>query len=359
MQVIIQLLRHEIKNKITHRRPLRGYIFGTQLCLRLRLEHRFLYFYADRRNNRSTNIGQIKIFLVKITDCFHHSFPKSDQVRSPLRRVLTVHERVILFPVLPPVRHRHLNIIPPQMNDRVQPLSTHILRQQVIQPSLGMQFLTVKIDGQPGIQEHVVLEHGLQVIHDIMVVTKQLLVCDKSHQRTIRFRGRYHLLIFHDQRFIESHPLRLPVPEGLDNETLGKSIHGFYTDTVQSYGFLKSFRIILGPRVHLRGHVNQFTQWNSSSEIPYRNRPFLHVDNNLASRSHREFVDTIIHHLFNQYVYSIVHCRSVPQFSDIHTGAQAYMFPPVQRPNRIFRIVLYHKLSMFCTKIIKTPQFKI
>ena len=138
VQVIIQLLRHEIKNKITHRRPLRGYIFGTQLRLRLRLEHRFLYFYADRRDNRSTNIGQIKIFLVKITDRFHHGLPESNQVRTSLRRVLTVHERVILFPVLPPVCHCHLNIIPLQMNDRVQPLSTHILWQQVIQPSLGM-----------------------------------------------------------------------------------------------------------------------------------------------------------------------------------------------------------------------------
>ena len=192
-----------------------------------------------------------------------------------------------------------------------------------------------------------------------MIITEQLLVRNESHQRTIRFRGRDHLLIFHDQRFVESHPFRLPVPEGLDDKTLGKSVHGFYTDTVQSHGFLESLRIILGTRVHLRCHVNQFTQRNSSSEIPYRNCPFLYLDNNLAPRSHRELVNTIIHHLFNQYVYSIVHCRSVPQFSDIHTGAQAYMFPPVQRPNRIFRIVLYHKLSMFCTKIIKTPQFKI
>ena len=92
VQVVIQLLRHEVKNKITHGRTIRRYILGTQLCLRLRLEHRFLYFYADGRDNRSTNIGQIKIFLVKITDCFHHGLPESDQVRSPLRRVLAVHE---------------------------------------------------------------------------------------------------------------------------------------------------------------------------------------------------------------------------------------------------------------------------
>ena len=184
-----------------------------------------------------------------------------------------------------------------------------------------------------------------------MVVTKQLLVRDESHQRTIRFRSRCHLLIFHDQRFIESHPFRLPVPEGLDNETLGKGIHGFYTDTIQSHGFLESLGIILGPRVHLRSHIYQFTQWNSSSKIPNRNRPFLHLDNNLTPRSHRKLVNTIIHHLFNQYVYSIVHCRSVPQFSNIHTRAQAYMFPPVQRPNRIFRIILYHKLLLFCTKL--------
>ena len=48
-----------------------------------------------------------------------------------------------------------------------------------------------------------------------MVITEQLLVRDESHQRTIRLRGQGHLLIFHDQRLVESHPFRLPVPEGL------------------------------------------------------------------------------------------------------------------------------------------------
>ena len=183
-----------------------------------------------------------------------------------------------------------------------------------------------------------------------MVVAEQLLVSDESHQRTIRFRGRCYRLIFLDQGLVKAHPFCLPVTEGLDDKTLGKSVHGFYTDTVQSYRLFESLGIILGPRVHLRGHVNQFPQRDSSSEIPYRNCPFLHVDNNLVSRSHRELVDTIIHHLFNQYIYSIVHRRSVPQFPDIHTRAQAYMFPPVQRPNRIFRIILYHKLPCFAQK---------
>ena len=48
--------------KITHGRTIRRYILGTQLRFRLRLEHRFLYFYADRRDNRSTNIGQIDVY---------------------------------------------------------------------------------------------------------------------------------------------------------------------------------------------------------------------------------------------------------------------------------------------------------
>ena len=34
---------------------------------------------------------------------------------------------------------------------------------------------------------------------------------------------------------------------------------------------------------------------------------FLHLDDNLASRPHCELIDTIIHHLFNKYVYSIIH----------------------------------------------------
>ena len=51
---------------------------------------------------------------------------------SALRCMLTIHERVVLFAILIGVCESDLNIFSFHVNDRIQWISRHVIRQQVL-----------------------------------------------------------------------------------------------------------------------------------------------------------------------------------------------------------------------------------
>ena len=70
--------------------------------------------------------------------------------------MLTVHEGVILIAVLVGMRQRNLNIFALNMNDGIERIDGHVLREQIEKTVLGNKFLAVIDERQTRVEISVV-----------------------------------------------------------------------------------------------------------------------------------------------------------------------------------------------------------
>jgi hypothetical protein len=113
----------------------------------LRFEHRLLHLDADSCHDTVPDIGVLEVTVIELLDYPGGCLPESGEVRSSLRGVLPVHERVVLLAVLVSMGDGHLDIFAVEVDDGVQLLGGEVLVEQVLQPVLGVVLLAVKNDG--------------------------------------------------------------------------------------------------------------------------------------------------------------------------------------------------------------------
>ena len=87
--------------------------------------------------------------------------------------MLTVDEGVILIAVLVGMGECYLDIFPFQMNDRIERIDRHILRQQIQQTVLRNEFLAVIDERQTGVEVGIVTQQLLDIIIAETVVLKE------------------------------------------------------------------------------------------------------------------------------------------------------------------------------------------
>ena len=56
------------------------------------------------------------------------------------------------------------------------------------------------------------------------------------------------------------------------------------------------------------------------------------------------FINTVVNYFFYQHVNTIIRCRAIAQFANVHTRPQTDMFTPVKTPNTFFCVVK----NLFC-----------
>ena len=64
-------------------------------------------------------------------------------MRTSLRRMLAIHEGIILLAILVAMRDDHLNVVALEMNDRVLGVGRHILVQQIDQAIPRIKLSTI------------------------------------------------------------------------------------------------------------------------------------------------------------------------------------------------------------------------
>ena len=102
-----------------------------------------------------------------------------------LRGMLSVDKRIILLSILVGMGDGHLNVFTKEVNDGIELLLGHVLIEEILQSVLGSELLVVKDDGQPYIEEHIVLQQRLNMFIAVMILTKYFRIGCKSYFCTV------------------------------------------------------------------------------------------------------------------------------------------------------------------------------
>ena len=126
---------------------------------------------------------------------------------------------MVILTVLLTVRHGDLNIMPFQVNDRVTDM-LHIgnLMQQVVQTSFREILLSVIVYCKSGIQEHIVPDHTLYKLRDVMIVPEDAFIGVKGNGSTITLGGVYDGVVDNDLPFGKFYFLGVTIPVGLHDK---------------------------------------------------------------------------------------------------------------------------------------------
>src|SRR5688572_9830342 len=118
------------------------------------------------------------------------------------------------------------------------------------------------------------------------------------------------------------------VAEGGHFKIVAESVDGLGTHTVQSDGFLENLAIVFGAGIDLAHHIHHFTERNATAKVADGDGIFFNSNIDLFTVAHGIFVDTVVYHLFNKDVDTIVGAGAIAQFTDIHSRAHTDMFAP-------------------------------
>ena len=234
---------------------------------------------------------------------------------SALDRVLTVDEREILIAVLVGVGQRNLYIFAFEVNNRVERIDRHVLRQEVQETVLGGVFFAVIDQRKAGIEVCVVTEQFLDIIVAEMVIFEESFA-------VIRYElndGSPSLgaVIIKDScvggQFAlgELRAARFAFAEGLHGKERREGIDGFGTDTVQADRFLEGLAVVFTAGVEYRNHFHQFTQRNTASVVAHANPSVLDIHFNHFSFPHTELINGVVDTLLDKHIDTVVGVTSV------------------------------------------------
>ena len=132
MQVIIELLLDEVIDEFVDAHAAgRTHVFGSQFHFRLALEDRFFDVNRDRTDHAVTDVGQLLVLIEELLDRSTDRLAVCRLMGTALDGVLAVDEGEILLVRLVGMGQRDLDIFAFDMDDGVERIDRHILRQQV------------------------------------------------------------------------------------------------------------------------------------------------------------------------------------------------------------------------------------
>ena len=188
VEVVVQLGLQKVKDIRTHRPQARTHIMRTQFGLCLRFKDRFNYFDADRSNDALANVCDIEVLLVKISECFHYGLPEGRLVRPSLSGMLSVYKTVILIVLrFFGVRQCDLDVLSSQMDGLVHGGLINLIGQEILQPILREELLSVEQNGETRIEVHIVPEHALNIFIHKFIVAEYLPVRNKGYLSSFPF----------------------------------------------------------------------------------------------------------------------------------------------------------------------------
>ena len=269
-------------------------------------------------------------------------------MRSALRRMLTVDERVVGFAVAVPVRDDHFDVLSAEVNGRVERLFAEVFLQQVEQPVFRDERLPVDPDRQPGVQVSVVAYHRLHVFHVKVVAAENAFVGMERHHRPVPFADAAFGHVRDFVPLLEPHAAGFAVAHAADQESVRQRVDRLDADAVQSDRFFKRFRVVFRAGVHFRRHVHQFAERHAASVVAYGDGLVVRDrDVDALAEAHHVFVYGVVQHLFDQDVDPVVGGRSVAEFPDIHTRPPPDVLFPIQCPDVFVPVICNHTHSRF------------
>ena len=98
------------------------------------------------------------------------------------------------------------------------------------------------------------------------------------------------------------------------------------TDTVQAHALLESLAVELTAGVEHAHRLDQFALRNSASVVTYHNLARIgQIYLDTLAGIHAELIHAVVDNLLEQYVDSVIGCRTVAQLAYIHTRTRTDM----------------------------------
>ena len=343
VEINVERLLDELADEVLHARAAGAHIGRAELRLGLRLEDRLLHAHGDRRDDGLAHVGRLEVLLEKIPHGFDDRLAERLLVRAAHRGVLAVDEREILFAVMTAVRHRELDVVTLEVDDRVKRLAGQILCEQVLKTFLGFKRLAVERERQTTVQERVVPEHVFDEFRaELEVRAEERLVGDELDQRAVTLGGLDDFVVLLEFALSEFHQLRLAVAHGHGAVFERERVDRLLADAVQTDGFLEGLAVVFRARVDDRDAVDEFAQRDAAAVIAHAHGAVIEFDFDLFALPHHELVDGIIDRLLEQNINAVLGVHAVAEPADIHAGTQADMLERGQGLDAGFGVVGRH-----------------
>ena len=124
VQVVINLLFDEVTYIFINAIPVRSHLRRAQLDFRLTLEDGFFYVNGYSSHHTCTDVT-ILIFTKELLDGLGDMFLESTLMRTALRGMLSIDERIVLLAILVSMSEGNLNILALQVNDGIEWIVGH------------------------------------------------------------------------------------------------------------------------------------------------------------------------------------------------------------------------------------------
>lgn len=119
---------------------------------------------------------------------------------------------------------------------------------------------------------------------------------------------------------------KFAVAVGADEKVSREGVDGFGTYTVETNAELEDIVVIFGTGVNFGDTVDNFSEWNTASEVADGNSVVFDANVNALAVAHDKFVDPVIDYFFHEDVDAIVVVGAGTGTPDIHAGTEADVF---------------------------------
>ena len=339
VQVVVQMLAQEVHHEVAHR-DARLNLLRAQLDFGLRLEDRVGHLDRDGGDNRRADVRRVVVLVVELLDGLGDGLAEGRLVRTALRGVLSVDERVVALAVARAVGDGHLDVVAREVDGQIERLVGHVLVEQVEQAVLRDVAPAVEPDGQPEVQIGVVLHHLLDILHVVGIGAEDLLVDAEGDEGAVLLVGVLLPALALLEPLGEGHLVGPAVAHRAGRKLAREHVHRLDAHAVQTHRLLEGRAAVLAAGVHLRDGRRERVERDAAAVVAHGDQLPLDRDVDLASGAHDELVDRVVHHLLDEDVDAVVGLRAVAQFADVHARAQADMLAGREGDDGVVAVVV-------------------
>ena len=267
--------------------------------------------------------ARVVVLLVEVAQHLDDGLAERLLVRAAHRGVLAVDERVVLLAVVRAVGERDLDVLPLEVDDRIEDLAAEVLLEQVPQAVLGPERLAVEREREAAVEEGVFPEQVLDELGvELEVRAEQLLVGRELDEGAVALGGLRDPVVLLQLAPGELDDLGLPVAHGLRPVGGRERVDRLLADAVEADGLLEGLGVVLGAGVDDRHALEDLAERDAAAVVAHAQGAVGELDLDLPAAAHREFVDGVIDRLLEQHVDAVLGVAAVAEAADVHARAQ-------------------------------------
>ena len=345
VQVIVECLLDEVRHEAADGGAFGAHVLRAEFCLGLGFKNGFLDLDANGGADGGADIDRIKILFEEILNGLGEGLAEGGEVGAAHGGVLAIDEGVVILAVGVVVGKGDFDVLVLQVGDRVKRFAVEFVFEEIAETVLGFEFFTVVEEGEAAVEVGVVPEHILDVI-----VAEAALAEDFGVGIEAEFGagagvfgcGLVAFVLARDLAAGKLYGAGFAFAKGLNGELGGEGVDGFDANSVEADGFLEGLGIVFRAGVDFGGAVLEFAEGDAAPVVAHVNVGAVDIDLNCFAVPHDEFVDGVVDDFLQENVDAVIGGSAVPEFPDIHTGAEADVRLPVEGFDAVFVVFFGH-----------------